>query len=171
MKKTLLLILLAGSMFSMDAQSRREERMKERNHEGSLSLLSDEGDDADFKNYHIADSFKKAPAVIVCQTLKYIYPDNGVMNYTKNFHRKIVLNEKSAIEEFSTLYLDLDFKQGGAKADKIAIRVIKPGGKENVITGRDARLVDKGNVPKIYQTSWGNYDEKYYKMAMLIILK
>lgn len=162
-QKIILFFLLLLCSIKLFSQSRREQRLQERTHESSLNLFN--GMDPDFVHYSIPDSFNHAPAVIICQSLIYHYPDNSVHTFIKEFHRKIVLNERSAVTRFSTLYMDMDLQNAGKNGDRIAIKIIKPGGKESIITGKDAIRV-KEDVPRIYRSAYGNLEEIYYKLAV-----
>lgn len=156
-----LLLLIALSTFS---QTRREERMKEKNHESSIELFDADADDKDFTQYQIPDSFKNAQAIILCQKIKYSCTENGRgAPYTSSMHRKLVIVDKSALEDFSTLYFDLELKKG---SDKIAIKILKKDGKQNVVTGQDAIKEEKGEVPRIYRSYYSTSKNEYYKMAI-----
>lgn len=164
LKKIFTLGLFILCTLTMMSQSRREERMKEKAKESSLGLFELDADDIDFKQYNIPDSFRKSPAVILCKKIRYACTDPAYGSTYSSFqHLKLVINEKSALEDFSTIYFDLDLKKG---EDKISIRILKKGGSENTITGVDAIKVNEGNVPRVYRSAWSSSNIEYYKMAI-----
>ncbi len=145
------------------AQTRAEQRRLDSKNEASLELFDNDKDDADFYNYSIPENFLNAPAVILCQKNTYTHDATPyTLKLIKEFHTKILVNEKTALEDFATIYFDIDMKQG----DKIAIKLLKKNGTINEITAvKDALKVDKGKVPSVYRT-YGNENQDYYKLAI-----
>jgi len=113
--------------------------------------------------------FRGAPAVILAQKYYFTFESHSQESYANSytyFHgythkntqiirRRIKIQEKAAIQDFSELYF-LDSKYFGAK-------LIKPDGSEQLIDGHNAVEV-KTEIPDFYR---GIYEGgTYYKMAI-----
>lgn len=163
---SILFLSLFCNFFSntLIAQRKKEERIKAKNLQNSIQLLQDTSYAAFFNSYTIPEDFKQYGAIIIAQRVQYIMDGQKTTDpYHRIFRRKVVVNDASALEDFSTIYFDIDLESA---EDKIAIKLIKKGGAERTLTAADAMLVEKGNIPSMYRNADSKKQETYYKLAI-----
>lgn len=119
--------------------------------------------DPDFDNYKIPSEFEKAPAIVLCRKRSYTYGEyKQFVSVNKRFRTKVLINDKSGLNDFSTIYFNLTRSKG----DVLSIRLRKSNGSVVKMSDEESAIkVNKGNVPSLYNSEL-EISEDYYKMAI-----
>jgi hypothetical protein len=114
--------------------------------------------DPDFDKTDAPDKWKGESAVVLCQKMKYSYlRDGNDIIVEELFRRRILLQDKASVEEFSTFY----FVE--ASSNSIGIKIIKPDGTETTVKTSDA-VSSKEEVPSIFRSYY--FSSSYKKLAI-----
>lgn len=126
----------------------------------SANKVFDENDQF-FKINEVPEKWKNESAVILAQKSKFEYSADGrILNFVETKRKRIKLNDKAAVEEFSKFYF-----YNTSDDYKIGIRVIKSDGKIINIGTSDAEVVTN-NIPVFFRSSIYDLNLKYNKVAI-----
>jgi uncharacterized protein DUF3857 len=133
----------------------------------SAALLTFAQTDDEFRVKDIPDKWKNESAIIIAQKTEYVFSRliSG-RNYTtvvriKEFiHKRIKLQDKNALEKFSTFYYTTMGKDGSAE-----YKIIKLSGKEETVDMKTA-IEDESDVPAIYKPIYYKLNVKSQKIAI-----
>ncbi|MEO7923381.1 MAG: hypothetical protein ABIR30_06865 [Chitinophagaceae bacterium] len=137
----------------------------------NMRMVWDDGD-ADFAVSAVPDKWKEESAVIIAQKTKFAFDkDANKLAVYEISHRRIKLNDRDAINSYSSLYFRI-----GSGNDGFGIRIIKANGEVKDVSLRNAVFVeDLDDVPSAFQPYIGKastYLDKsksrviYYKIAV-----
>jgi hypothetical protein len=131
-----------------------------------------EDGDADFKATAIPDKWKEESAVIIAQKTRFSFDkDANKLAVYEITHRRILLNDRDAVNSYSYIYFRI-----GSVNDGAGIKVVKSNGNTQEISLRNAIYVEDNNdVPSTFAPYIGKvstyYDKSksrvtYYKLAV-----
>jgi hypothetical protein len=151
MRKTLFLLLISIAAAKLNAQA------------PAIGMnIEDE-----FKATTVPDKWKNESAVIIGQKTEYLFTRLIVgRNYTTTvrineyIHKRIKIQDKNALEKFSTFYFVTMGKDGQAE-----YKIIKPGGKEESVDMKTA-IEEDSDVPAIYKPIFYRLNIKSSKIAV-----
>lgn len=169
MKKIIIsLLLLVATNNAINAQGRNSEMRANKNNADQSNKIFNDGD-ADFKVTDVPEKWKGESAIIIAQKFDYEYTAEGkrTLSYKETTRRRIKLQDKAAIEKFSTFYYyGSDNASVTKSGDGFGIQIIKPDGKVRNIEKKDAIKVDAGEVATIYKARFYGQSFQYYKVAI-----
>lgn len=153
------LILTAFALFFNSdtfAQGRNTARADAQDKQASIKVFG--ANDPDFDKTTAPDKWKDQSAVVLCQKMNYSYLRDGKSIAVEElFRRRILLQDKAAVEKFSTFYFVK------ASSSSIGIKIVKPDGKEEKVDTRDA-VSSEVEVPSIFRSYY--YTREYKKLAI-----
>jgi hypothetical protein len=120
----------------------------------------------EFKVITVPDKWKAESAVIIGQKTEYLFSrlslnrNSAVVRINEYIHKRIKLQDKNALEKFSTFYYATMGKDG--KAD---YKIIKNGGKE-IAVDMQAAIEEEKDVPAIYKPILFKMNFKSMKIAI-----
>ena len=131
-----------------------------------------EDNDADFKVSTIPDKWKEESAVIMAQKTRFSFDkDANKLAVYEITRRRIKLNDKDAVNSYSSVYFRI-----GSSYDGAGIKIIKPNGTVQDVSLRNAVYIeDNSDVPSTFAPYIGKantyYDKSksrstYYKVAV-----
>jgi hypothetical protein len=128
MRRILLLAitLVVGQLAIAQSTTIGEEvsdRTKEKYLEKAKELFEEDADDKDFKILKSTKDYSNESAVILCMRTSFNCEVSGTIDVSNNVHKRILLLDKRAIEEYST-FTGYVVGQNGS----LGIKVIKPNG-------------------------------------------
>jgi len=136
-------------------------RMKNKEKAAKEKIFGD--DDADFAVSAIPDKWKNESAVIVCQKMVYNFlRNNQSLDMEETTRRKIKLNDKAAVTEFSEFYFTSTVNYGST-GSTLGVQIIKQDGSVVDVDLKNAVDAD-GDIPDVYQTYY--YSVNYKKIAI-----
>jgi hypothetical protein len=120
----------------------------------------------EFKATAVPDKWKTESAVIIGQKTEYLFTrlslnkKSAVVRINEYVHKRIKLQDKNSLENFSTFYYNTMGKDGSAE-----YKVIKSTGKEVVIDMKSA-IEEEKDVPAIYKSILLKMNLKAMKIAI-----
>ncbi len=121
----------------------------------------------EFKVTQVPDNWKNESAVIIGQRTEYLFTRAGYSRNTASMvrikeyvHKRIKLQDKNALEKFSTFYYVTMGKDGNA-----AYKIIKANGKEEEID-MSAAIEEENEVPDIYRPIFYKMNIRKMKLAI-----
>ena len=124
--------------------------------------------DKDFKVTEFPEKWKEESAIILCQKYKFEYyrEKKGKLLIKKKFRKRVKINDKSAVNDFSVFYFvhveNVELKRRKEEY-KYSIKLIKTNGKKKNINLDDAVEVAVNEVPDNFK--W-NSSAVYKKIAI-----
>jgi hypothetical protein len=138
------------------AQGRNTARADAQDKQAAIKVFG--ANDPDFDKMTAPDKWKDQSAVVLCQKMNYSYLRDGKnIAVEELFRRRVLLQDKAAVEQFSTFYFVK------ASSNSIGIKIVKPNGKEEKVNTRDA-VSSEVEVPSIFRTYY--YTSDYKKLAI-----
>jgi hypothetical protein len=132
----------------------------------SLSFLFGQTDE-EFKVTVIPDKWKNESAVVLAQRTEYVFKRvaagrsyGTVVRINEFIHKRIKLQDKNALEKFSTFSYATMGKEGSAE-----YKIIKPSGKEETVDMKTA-IEDEADMPAIYKPIFYKLNFKSLKIAI-----
>jgi len=123
--------------------------------------------DEEFKVTAIPEKWKNESAVIIAQKTEYNFSRVAAgRNYTtvvrinEYIHKRIKLQDKNALEKFSTFYYTTMGRDGNAE-----YKIMKTSGKEETVDMKSA-IEDESDVPAIYKPIYYKLNIKSQKIAI-----
>jgi len=137
----------------------------------NMKLIWDDGD-ADFTVTAVPDKWKDESGIIIAQKTKFAFDkDANKLAVYEITRRRIKLNDRDAVNSYSSVYFRI-----GSSNDGAGIKVIKSNGTMQDVSLRNAVFVeDASDVPSTFQPYIGKastyYDKSksrviYYKLAI-----
>ncbi len=131
-----------------------------------------EDSDPDFKISNLPEKWKDESGVIIAQKTRFSFDkDANKLAVYEITHRRIKLNDKDAVNSYSSFYFRI-----GSSSDGAGIKVIKPNGTVQDVSLRNAVYIeDNSDVPSAFAPYIGKantyYDKSksrviYYKVAV-----
>jgi hypothetical protein len=120
----------------------------------------------EFEVTAVPDSWKNESAVIIGQKTEYLFSrivqgkNPYVVRIQEYIHKRIKLQDKNALEKYSTFYYATMGKDGNAQ-----YKIIKPNGKENNVN-MSAAIEEEQDVPAIYRSILLRANFKKMKIAI-----
>jgi hypothetical protein len=120
----------------------------------------------EFEVTAVPDSWKNESAVIIGQKTEYLFSrivqgkNPYVVRIQEYIHKRIKLQDKNALEKYSTFYYATMGKDGNAQ-----YKIIKPNGKENNVN-MSAAIEEEQDVPAIYRSILLKANFKKMKIAI-----
>jgi hypothetical protein len=108
----------------------------------------------------IPAKWAKESAVILNQRINYIFGEQFTTTISR---RRFLLNDKSAVEEFSKIYTELNLDD--YENNRLVVRVIKSDGTQKIINANYAIKEKKGNIPSVFK-QYITVEEEYFKVAI-----
>lgn len=171
MKKSVSALLLAlnlGLVFPLAAQVFTEDDKKE----GKVKMKTFSDNEPGFTNSSVPDRWKTESAVILFQKYEYTFLSKYKnIEYEETYRRRIKLQDKAAVEDFSKFYWKAPYKQTGQatlftdNTNKfyIQINIIKPNGTVVDVNTKDAVDVtgaDYSSVSRFFRSSYESGSKK-----------
>src|SRR5688572_28535179 len=124
--------------------------------------------EAEFKVSDVPENWKKESAVIIGQRTEYLFTRAGygkksvatVVKINEYIHKRIKLQDKNALEKFSTFYYVTMGRDG-----KATYKIIKPSGKEEDIDMSTA-IEEESDVPVFYRPIFYKLNIRSMKIAI-----
>jgi hypothetical protein len=121
----------------------------------------------EFKLTTVPDKWKNESAVIIGQKTEYNFKRlvagrnySTVVRINEFIHKRIRLQDKNALEKFSTFYYATMGKDGSAE-----YKIIKPGGKEETVDMKTA-IEEEADIPAIYKPIFYKMNFRSMKIAI-----
>ena len=120
----------------------------------------------EFKVITVPDKWKTESAVIIGQKTEYLFSrlslsrNSAIVRINEYIHKRIKLQDKNALEKFSTFYYVTMGKDGNAD-----YKIIKNGGKE-IAVDMQAAIEEEKDVPAIYKPILFKMNIKSMKIAI-----
>jgi hypothetical protein len=115
----------------------------------------------------VPEKWNKESAVVIGQKSEYLFTRlasgkryTTVVRITEYVHKRIKLQDKNALEKFSTFYYVTMGKDG-----KAAYQIIKAGGKKIEVDMKNA-IEEESDIPAIYKPIYYRLNVKYFKIAI-----
>src|SRR5436190_12039757 len=116
------IVLMLPLLVSAQRQKPSERRSSEKGNKVTKETFAD--DDPNFKVTATPEKWKNSSAVIINQKFEFTYMrDNKGINYDEKVRRRVKLNDKASLEEFSYFF----YTKG--ENNSVGIQIIKPSGK------------------------------------------
>lgn len=132
-----------------------------------IAQSSDEPVENEFKATAVPEKWNNESAVIIGQKTQYIFTRlasgkryTTVVRIKEYIHKRIKLQDKAALEQFSTFYYVTMGKDG--KAD---YQIIKADGKQVDVNMKNA-IEEENDIPAIYKPIYYRLGIKYFKIAI-----
>ena len=134
-----------------------------------LMAQSSSGDniEPEFAVTAVPEKWNKESAVVIGQKTEYVFTRlvsgkrySTVVRIREYIHKRIKLQDKNALDEFSTFYYVTMGRDGKAE-----YKVVKPGGKTIDIEMNNA-IEEEKDIPAIYKPIYYRLNIKYYKIAI-----
>jgi len=121
----------------------------------------------EFKLTTIPEKWKNESAIIIGQKTEYLFTRvvagrnySTVVRINEYVHKRIKLQDKNALEKFSTFYYVTMGKDGNAE-----YKIIKPSGKEESVDMKNA-IEEEKDIPAIYKPIFYRLNIKSQKIAI-----
>ena len=129
--------------------------------------VSGEVIEPEFSVTTIPEKWSKESAVVIGQKSEYLFTRLGsgknvstVVRIKEYVHKRIKLQDKNALEKFSTFYYVTMGRDGKAE-----YQIIKSGGKKVEIDMKNA-IEEENDIPTIYKPIYFRLNIKYFKIAI-----
>lgn len=174
MKRSVYSVFLVFTLlmaFNAKAQYYTEDDKKE----GKLKMITFSKDEPGFNNTTVPDKWKSESAVILYQKYEYTFLHKFKnIEFEETYRRRIKMNDKAAVEDFSKFYWNLPEKQTGNStlfADNsnkfyIQVSIIKPNGTVVDVNIKDAVDVNASETKNMSKFWRRNYTKGSKKLAI-----
>ena len=167
MKKLLFITIFAGITFSAAAQDDEDtfSPSKLESIAKNMKMVWDDAD-PDFAISAVPDKWKEESGVIIAQKTRFAFDkDANKLAVYEITRRRIRLNDRDAVNSYSSVYFRM-----GSSNDGAGIRIIKPGGAVQEVSLRNAVYVeDPSDVPGTFAPYIGKASTYYDKSKSRIL--